>query len=1052
MKTLGKYQLLEVLRTGSMSVIYRARDPVLDREVALKAISTAAIDPESKERFYREARSCARLQHPQIVTIYDLGEQDDTAYIAMELLSGADLRRVIEEKRPFPLEAKLELLAEVCDGLAHAHRNGIVHRDIKPGNIFLQDDGQAKILDFGIARLPASKLTRVGSALGTREYMAPEQIAGKPCEARSDLFSVAIVLFEFLTYQHPFGGANSAGRIVSGQPESLRGIDPLLPASLDPILAMGLSKAVDGRYPKAEAFASALRGVREEAGLSAVAARNEVESLRRAIMAGKSKLGQFEQCQRVQVILAQPGLDWSAIEAPDPPEGGYLGWHYLRARLGKLREGQEKTLELTRQSRERLRSIRGLLKDGRVDEAREALALLEADFPDHPHLATLRKRIARPPVVKKAAAAAPPEPTDRAATTLQRLLHALEEQDRSVLAETADRLRVLLQEAMLLDPPDLRSRCEQALLDADFELARVRCAERLAAGEVSSAQEAVRQLETLPLKAHHQVEARDQFRRQLEEAHREQDPTERRAAEFQNGLEEFHAALEKRDIPMARDKFDRIKRLAAEDERFRVTRNECEKRLRELEGSAEAPQAPAVNPILAALRQRSEQLLEQEDYEQCVAFVDSLGRQHQGDPEIAGYRQRALSELARRSREAPPALEQTPPRPAPAMPRGPFEVPARESQPARPPLPSLVPAAKPLGEVESGVPEQLPLPAVPATEQSAEAAPEAAPVEEAPAQEMPPPALSPPPSFKEPLPTLRIPVARAEGLTKAQKAIIGSLAAVVLVVAAVILFSVGARRPVPLAAAQATAEVITAETRILASPGPGAHALVTLRKGERVNVLRAPAERKVEWIEVQFVSGNKLFPSGYVKLAALGNWSSENPGTALALLKLFGPEASASESEIRQQVGKLAEFTARFGITPQGPQANFEMSKWNLILARRAKEKNQPPENWQSYLDAATGQLAMAAVAAELAGPVAKARQDLEALKEAERPRPRTPAASARRPDTELKRAEEAWRRGRYREALRTLDRLLRERPGYTPALVLREKVRRAQQLESRTR
>ena len=242
-----------------------------------------------------------------------------------------------------------------------------------------------------------------------------------------------------------------------------------------------------------------------------------------------------------------------------------------------------------------------------------------------------------------------------------------------------------------------------------------------------------------------------------------------------------------------------------------------------------------------------------------------------------------------------------------------------------------------------------------------------------------------------------------------------------------------------------------AEARILAAASGEARAITSVRKGEQLNVVRVPESRSDDWVQVQYVSGGRAFPAGYVKLAELGNWESEESKTAMTILKVFGPEPSAPDAEIRRQIGRLSEFISRFAITPQGPQANFEMAQWNLVLARRAKQQGDPA--LESHLDAATGQLAMAAVSQDLAGQIAQAHRELEALKEVEKPpAPVRAPAAARRPENELSRAEQAWRRGRYREALGVLDRLIRERPGYTPAIALREKVRRAQQLESRTR
>jgi eukaryotic-like serine/threonine-protein kinase len=260
MQRIGKYELAGELGTGSMGVIYRARDTMLERDIALKTIAGGgAVDPELKERFYREAKAGARLNHPCVVTVYELGEEEGLLFIALELLSGCDLRQFIQERRTLPLAQKIEAMAGVCDALQHAHAAGIVHRDIKPSNIFLTSEGVAKILDFGVARLSASQLTVLGRVLGTPFYMAPEQILGKPCEARSDLFSAAIVTFELLTYAHPFAGESIPRRIVNDQPDSLLARNPSLPAALEPVLAKALAKSPADRFANAGEFAQALR-------------------------------------------------------------------------------------------------------------------------------------------------------------------------------------------------------------------------------------------------------------------------------------------------------------------------------------------------------------------------------------------------------------------------------------------------------------------------------------------------------------------------------------------------------------------------------------------------------------------------------------------------------------------------------------------------------------------------------------------------------------------------------------------------------------------------
>ena len=258
MKSLGKYDLLDKLGEGSMGMIYRARDQVLDRDVALKTLSTGAVkDAELLERFYREARACAKLHHPNIVTIYDFGREKDVAYIVMELLAGSDLKKIIANGADMPLSGKLRIMAAVSDGLAHAHSVDIVHRDIKPSNIFVCEDGQPRILDFGVAHMPMSSLTIAGRVLGTPHYMSPEQLLGQACDGRSDIFSTAIVTFEFVAGRHPFGG-KPVERITEGQPDSLDHCPAVTP-ELDALLQKALSRDPANRYASVTEFASALR-------------------------------------------------------------------------------------------------------------------------------------------------------------------------------------------------------------------------------------------------------------------------------------------------------------------------------------------------------------------------------------------------------------------------------------------------------------------------------------------------------------------------------------------------------------------------------------------------------------------------------------------------------------------------------------------------------------------------------------------------------------------------------------------------------------------------
>jgi len=201
----GRYELVEKIGRGGMGVVYRGRDSVLGRPVAVKMlVSDVDVSEETRERFFREARSAGQLTHRNILTIYDFGEEDGRAYIVMELLQGESLTALLARVPKLPMEQQLEIMARVSEGLAFAHARGIVHRDVKPANLFITADNQIKILDFGVARIASSKLTRSGLIVGTPDYMSPEQVMGQTVDERSDVFSAGAVFYQLLTGRKPF--------------------------------------------------------------------------------------------------------------------------------------------------------------------------------------------------------------------------------------------------------------------------------------------------------------------------------------------------------------------------------------------------------------------------------------------------------------------------------------------------------------------------------------------------------------------------------------------------------------------------------------------------------------------------------------------------------------------------------------------------------------------------------------------------------------------------------------------------------------------------------
>jgi TonB family protein len=253
---IGKYDILSELGQGGMGVVYKARDSVIGRLVALKTVNAELVsDPQILLRFYREAQSAGTLQHPNIVTVFDLGEFEGQPYIAMEYVEGESLQSIIARKPTIPLAAKLRLVEQICSGLDHAHKNGIVHRDVKPGNILVKNDGTVKVVDFGIVRIESTTLTKTGTFMGTIQYASPEQLSEGHVDQRSDLWSVVCVLYEFIAYRKPFEGSNFGaivGKVLTTEPEPLSHLCPEVPAELDNLIAKGLKKDVGERYQSLE--------------------------------------------------------------------------------------------------------------------------------------------------------------------------------------------------------------------------------------------------------------------------------------------------------------------------------------------------------------------------------------------------------------------------------------------------------------------------------------------------------------------------------------------------------------------------------------------------------------------------------------------------------------------------------------------------------------------------------------------------------------------------------------------------------------------------------
>jgi serine/threonine-protein kinase len=268
-KSLGRYEILEELGRGSMGVVYKARDPRIGRIVALKTIAFSfALGPGEEEeflqRFHHEAQIAGRLNHPNVVTIYDVGEKaaDGEAYIAMEFVTGTNLHDLLAGGARLPLAQVASLVTQVAEALDFAHDNGVVHRDIKPANILITESGQAKILDFGIARLEAAGMTRPGRFFGTPNYMAPEQVTGADVDGRADQFSLGVTLYQLLTGEKPFVGESVTAisyQVVNVEAPPPSKLNTALRSSFDIVVARALAKRPTDRYARCSDLAEDLR-------------------------------------------------------------------------------------------------------------------------------------------------------------------------------------------------------------------------------------------------------------------------------------------------------------------------------------------------------------------------------------------------------------------------------------------------------------------------------------------------------------------------------------------------------------------------------------------------------------------------------------------------------------------------------------------------------------------------------------------------------------------------------------------------------------------------
>ncbi len=327
LRKLGRYDIVRVLGKGAMGIVYEGRDPNLDRRVAIKTVKVENLAPEAaaeyEARFRTEARSAARLQHPNIVSVYDSDQHGDVAYLVMEYVEGDDLKHHLDSGRRYSLEQTLHLVDDLLSALDYAHRHGVVHRDVKPANLLLEASGRLKLTDFGVARMQDGDATRTqGAMVGTLKYMAPEQVQGQKVDTRADLFSVGVVLYQLLTDQRPFDGENEFAiihQIVGHAPPPPSSANARLPAAVDDVVARALAKKPEERFATASEFAAALRAAMRQVEDPTILppvnpARGRPGVLRSVTSPGTSPLGNSTVTQELELVY------WKDVKDSTDPE------------------------------------------------------------------------------------------------------------------------------------------------------------------------------------------------------------------------------------------------------------------------------------------------------------------------------------------------------------------------------------------------------------------------------------------------------------------------------------------------------------------------------------------------------------------------------------------------------------------------------------------------------------------------------------------------------------------------------------------------------------
>ena len=561
-KRIGRYDIVSVLGEGAMGVVYEGVDTRLHRKVAIKRILKSALDSDAAKeystRFAREAQAVARLNHPNIVQVFDFADEGDGAYIVMEFVRGKELKNFFDAKERFALKEVVHIMGELCEALNFAHSSGVVHRDIKPANVMIDHEGRVKLTDFGVARFTdpdrtQSDKTQAGAIVGTPAYMSPEQIQGETLDRRTDIFSAGVILYEFLTGGKPFTGQGAwtiAKKILQDEPAPPSSVDKTIAPVYDSIVAKALAKSVDARYQTARDFGMALKRALE--GLP------EIDETEKTVILGpggfKNLLSSAAPASAAPGDATVPATApkgqavelefWRSIKDNNDtadfdlylqqfPKGIYAA--LARRKIAKLKGsgGAEETV--TEQERKETEEAAHREKEAREKLAAEKaelealLAQREAEMAKRE--AELKKKAED---AEKAAAEAPKKTpvavfaTLAAAGAIAYAWYALKPPDP--LQQRVAELTKMLEESKQREAELAQSRQREAELQKELELARERAAEAEKAGDVTKQRELAEQVKQREAAAQKQAEL---TRQREAEARRQQEIAQQRAREIE---------------------------------------------------------------------------------------------------------------------------------------------------------------------------------------------------------------------------------------------------------------------------------------------------------------------------------------------------------------------------------------------------------------------------------------------------------------------------------------------------------------------------------------